>query len=843
MIKNITLFVFGTLLFSGLQAQGEFPWQGRVSEIKIDQTHGLPEFMRFYPDQAITAPEFFDFMRSSLQLRESDSFVFEKMEEDQLGYKHLKFQMTHQGYPIEGAVFKAHTLDGLVMSVNGDFYSMTHSPVSIISENSAFQQALNHIGATTYKWENPQEENWLQIKENDPAATYYPTGTMVYMKNQLGSTAEAYRLCYRFDIYASAPMSRQDVYVDVENGEVIFVHNMIHTIDDPGLAYTRYSGIRPIVADFNGNDYTLLENGRGAIVETYNMDNTTSYNQAIDFVDDDNFWDTLDLSQVVGGADAHWGAEMTFDYFMQVHGRSSFDGLGSPLRSYVNYGNGYQNAFWNGQEMTYGAGGGNNRPFSSLDVCGHEFTHGLTGNSSGLIYQDESGALNESFSDIFGAAIEFFARPDNANWMLGEDIGGIRSLSNPNSFMDPDTYHGSNWWFGAGDNGGVHTNSGVQNFWYYLLTDGGSGTNDNGDAYSVTGLGITKSSAIAFRNNTFYLTPSSTYEDARFYAIQSAIDLYGECSPEMIQTFNAWAAVGVGQPYTGNLQADFVSYDSSSCSTPFEVNFLNTSSSGITYLWDFGDGNTSNDVSPTHYYNSPGVYDVTLIAFGCSTTVDTIFSAAQVTIDNNLPCNINIPTNDSVVLTSCTGNLFDSGGGLNYLDNNRSKVVISPAAGGPVSLTFTTFNYAAGDYIAIYDGPEDPNNLIGNFFGTTSPGTIVTTTNQLTLVESTNNFNNREGFAASWSCVVANDVQANNNQLEVWPNPFLDQVKLRYEASTINDMKLQIVDLQGKLMFSRDFEDVELINDVLQLNSLASGVYFLRLSGKDVNKTVKIEKL
>ena len=841
-MRKLTLLALSVLMVSSLQAQGEYPWQGRVADVKMDETYNVPEFMRFYPDQAITAAEFFDFMKSSLQLRQGDSFEFEKMEEDQLGYKHLKFQLTHNGYPIEGGVFKAHTLNGKVESINGDLYRMTHNPTSVMEENAALQNALSHIGADVYKWEIPQEEAWLQNYRNNPSATYYPHGHLVYMMNKLGTTSDDFRLTYRFNVYAENPMSRQDVYVDAENGEVVFVHNLIHTIDQPGLAHTKYSGIVPIVADFDGNEYTLYETGRGAIVETYDMNMTTSYNLAIPFVDDDNYWDTLDIAQIVGGSDAHWGAELTYDYFNLVHGRNSFDGNGAPLTSYVNYSTGFQNAFWNGQVMTYGAGGGNSRPFSTLDVCGHEFTHGLTSNSSGLIYQDESGALNESFSDIFGAAIEFYGRPTYGNWLIGEEIGGIRSMSNPSAFQDPDTYHGSNWWYGAGDNGGVHTNSGVQNFWFYLMTEGGSGTNDNGDPYTVVALGIDKAAAIAFRNNTVYLNANSTYEDARFYAIQSAIDLYGECSNEMIQTFNAWAAVGVGQPFTGNLQADYITYDTSSCSFPFEVEFMNTSESGITYFWDFGDGSTSTDVSPTHVYTQQGIYDVKLIAYGCSTEVDSTTRVAQVTIDNTLPCNINIPLNDSVVLTACEGNLYDSGGGLDYLDNNFSKVTIAPAGGGPVTLNFLSFNYAPGDYIQIYDGPEDPNNLIGNFFGTNSPGTITSTTNQLLLIERTNNFNNREGFHATWSCIVANDEDLTTNTLEAWPNPFNDQVKVRYQSDAPAELQLEVMDVYGRVIFSQAQGTIDQIEQTLELGSLASGVYFLRLSGPQIEKTIKLKK-
>ena len=138
-------------------------------------------------------------------------------------------------------------------------------------------------------------------------------------------------------------------------------------------------------------------------------------------------------------------------------------------------------------------------------------------------------------------------------------------MSNPNSHGDPDTYMGTSWATGPGDSGGVHTNSGVQNFWYYLLTVGGSGTNDNSDTYSVTGQGWTKAGAIAFRNNTVYLTPSSQYADARFYSIEAAKDLYGACSPEVIATTNAWYAVGVGDEFTFGVTADFNESHSTFC--------------------------------------------------------------------------------------------------------------------------------------------------------------------------------------------------------------------------------------------------------------------------------------
>ena len=181
-----------------------------------------------------------------------------------------------------------------------------------------------------------------------------------------------------------------------------------------------------------------------------------------------------------------------------------------------------------------------------------DFTHGLTSNTANLIYSAESGALNESFSDIFGTCVENYATPADWDWLIGEDLSSspFRSMSDPNSHGDPDTYFGTNWAsLTGGDSGGVHTNSGVQNFWFYLLSEGGSGVNDNSDAYNVTGLGISTAAKIAFRSLTLYLIESSEFADARFYSIQAATDLYGACSPEVESTTNAWYAVGVGDPY------------------------------------------------------------------------------------------------------------------------------------------------------------------------------------------------------------------------------------------------------------------------------------------------------
>jgi len=214
--------------------------------------------------------------------------------------------------------------------------------------------------------------------------------------------------------------------------------------------------------------------------------------------------------------------------------------------------------------MTYGDGSGTYFDIlTSIDVAGHEIGHAVCSSTSNLAYQKESGAMNEAFSDIWGACIEYFAAPNKQRWLIGEDIErraghlSLRSMSNPKTELQPDTYGGTYWKTvsctptSTNDYCGVHTNSGVLNHWFYILTEGKTGTNDIGSSYSVTGIGIDKAAKIAFRTESVYLTANSTYANARTYGIQAATDLYGANSAEVIATTNAFYAVGVGAAYAG----------------------------------------------------------------------------------------------------------------------------------------------------------------------------------------------------------------------------------------------------------------------------------------------------
>lgn len=769
---RISLFIFAILFVSNSGTFAQEVFIGKAAEhyndkAKVYRTskHSkLPSYIAFKEGGQIDIDGWQAWIQSAFKLNANSGFELISTEKDHLQQVHYRYQQTLDGKAIEGAKWILHTKAGKIQSMNGLLYQDLTAGNIGVTEEAALEIAKNHIGANVYKWDLPIEENHLKRETGDLNATYFPHAELVYVSKEGEWTANTFTLAYKFNIYAHEPVSRHDIYVSTETGEIVFENEIFHTIDVSGTAQTAYSGSQNIIADSFGGSYRLRETGRGNGVNTYDMNEGTNYGNAVDFTDDDNIWDNANADLDEYATDAHWGAEMTYDYFWLQHGRNSIDGNGFALNSYVHYDNNYANAFWDGQRMTYGDGNGTSwNPLTALDIAGHEVSHGLTNFTANLVYQAESGALNESFSDIFGTSIENFARPTNWNWLIGEDIGSaLRSMSNPNAYGDPDTYFGTNWAsLTGGDNGGVHTNSGVQNFWYYLLVTGGTGSNDNGDNYNVNGIGFIEASEIAFRNLTVYLTDNSDFADARFYSIQSAVDLFGGCSPQVEATTNAWYAVGVGPEYVAGVVADMTNPLMLGCSAPFTTTFENNSSNGTTFEWDFGDGNTSTDVSPTHTYMNTGLYTVTLIADGGMCGIDTTVWTDLISVDPVNPCVIIMPeTGTGNTQTECAGTLYDSGGDAgNYGASESAYITIEPIGAATVNLDFISFDVEPGqsggcnyDFMEIYDGPSNASPLIGTYCNNNIPTNLTSTGDAITIHFSSDGGVEEAGFQIDWTC-------------------------------------------------------------------------------------------
>jgi len=661
----------------------------------------VPCYITFKDNYNLAPQMAFIELSDELSIRNEDTWKILRSEQDDIGYTHHRYQQYYKGIKVEQGEFIIHEKNNRTVSANGDFIdNIDLSIIPGVTRTAALNFALADINATTYKWQFAGEENWYKQIMNNPKATLYPKAELVIIRlNNNIATKEKQRLAWKFDIYTHDPNGRWFVYVDANTGDILDKVDRICEFVAPGIANTKYSGVQPIVSDSLGpNNFRLRDYSRGAPIATYDMNKGTSYGSAVDFTDDNNVWDSI-TNQDNAAYDAHHGAEKTWDYFNSVHGRNSYDNFGSPLISYIHYSNNYNNAFWNGSVMTYGDGNGSTfSPLTTIDICGHELTHGVTGNTSNLVYSYESGALNESFSDIFGTCIDFFAFPGSANWKLGEQCytpgtsgDALRHLDNPNAASDPDTYLGTFWWTSSGDNGGVHTNSGVQNFWFYLLSQGGTGTNDVGFNYNVSAIGMANARLIAYRNNAYYLTSGSVYADARRYSIIAAADIFGPCSNEMIQTNNAWNAVGVTGTFSGNPLATATNSGITCEGTTVNL----TSAGGVSFLWS-GPGAYSSTLQ------NPQLSEITSAQSGTYTVTVTDANACSGSVTTQVSLHTR-PTLSGVGISLCPA-------ATGMLD----PIAAAYGGGGPA---FTTANPAI---IAI------PDN---NSTGIQSPITIATPAN------------------------------------------------------------------------------------------------------------------
>lgn len=509
------------------------------------------DWIKFKPNIKIKAKDIFSNYNSLFGLRNSiDKMVLIKNETDKLNYLHLKYQQYYKDIPVEGAQYILHELNGKIETGNGKLITgLNIGTQPSISSNDAVNKALSFVNAEKYMWQDTETENLLKQIKNNPSATYYPKPELVIVDKKYGKDPSKYHLAYKMEVYATKPLQRLQIFVDAITGEIYHSIDILITTDKKGRASTLYNGTQSIMVDsVSASSYRLRETGRGKGIITLNSHNSTNHSAATDVTNTTLFFTTDKAAN-----EAHWSAEKTYDFYLQKFGRNSYDDAGAPLYSYVHFGTNYINASWDGTGMNYGDGGSGYGPFTAIDVCGHEITHAVSGATAGFVYQDEPGALSESFSDMFGTAIEFFA-DSLPNWTIGEDVGPqpFRSLSNPKLYQQPSTYHGQYWNFTISDNGGVHQNNSIGNYWFYMLSVGDTGTNDNGYQYMVNGIGMDNAEKIAYRTLTYYLTSNSQYLDAYYASLQAAKDLFGNCSVAEKQTALAWYATGVGYPISNN---------------------------------------------------------------------------------------------------------------------------------------------------------------------------------------------------------------------------------------------------------------------------------------------------
>ncbi|MBK8474349.1 MAG: hypothetical protein IPL33_20470 [Sphingobacteriales bacterium] len=310
-----------------------------------------------------------------------------KNEEQHEEIKYQKLQQYYKGIKVMYGEMAVSSKQDNLKSLNGHFVEINDlSTTPQLSEQAALEAVLDQIGATTYAWQDPIFEGMLKNERQDPAATNYPKAELVIIEKDLLGENPTPVLAYRFDIYTLNPLGRNEYYVDANHGEIVFTNPIMMHVQ--GTATTRYSGNRTIETQLSGGSHRLRDLSRGNGITTWNADNlntTDSYStSSLHFTDINNNWTDTEFNNVNkdnAALDAHWGAEMTYDYFLQRHSRNSIDNAGFALNNYVHLSNGgspWNNARWDGQRMQYGDGDGTIfSPLTSLDVVAHEIGHGF----------------------------------------------------------------------------------------------------------------------------------------------------------------------------------------------------------------------------------------------------------------------------------------------------------------------------------------------------------------------------------------------------------------------------------------------------------------------------------
>ena len=491
-------------------------------------------------------------------------------------YTHYKYQQTYKGVPVEGAGCIEHfdSKGNLIFTNAKHAINIRANTVPLYDESNVVNHLLSLLPTNNvYAWQDSLWELQRRIDLADSNATWFPKPTLMLavdeVKDMHGDIdGGRYKLVYKIPVIILSPIYISKIfYVDAITGQ-LFKENETH-IDLTGDVYGY--GNRNLDGKWRGGFINKWELDAEDNTHNIHTKKYTTWEEPWDEMPDtrknDINWGDTYLTET----STHYHVTNTWDYYRNTFGRMGMDGNGSEIRvktQFTGYANISQdNAFYDRlkvpRELVFG------KTYDDWDfgmepsIVAHEFTHGITDYTANLAYEFESGALNESFSDIFGVVIQAQTLDWGAtDWFIGNyiplPIDLTRSLGNPasrginwNGTFDtnnnpvyelgqPRVYQGSRWCACPieVDKGGVHINSGVQNNWFYALTSGISSQN-------ITGIGMTKATQITYLALTSNLMSSSQFYDSKNATIQAAIQLFGECSQEHRSTVDAWNYVGI----------------------------------------------------------------------------------------------------------------------------------------------------------------------------------------------------------------------------------------------------------------------------------------------------------
>ncbi|MBK6573408.1 MAG: M4 family metallopeptidase [Saprospiraceae bacterium] len=541
MANKLFFSCLSMFLFFGLEAQSSNtiiarnPTNGYLSSITVPQGDDIEQ------------KYFFQIFEKTLGLNQESTMKLSAETRDQYGMSHFRYKQYYKGYPVYGADYILH----------GKKDKIDHAQGLIIPEIDFNPLvAISSIEATKIA-HGKMSNGALANLHNDGHKSENSINQLVVINSLYPFAGGDMKLAYLVELHSYEPLEFKKFFIDAHTGEVIHEFNTLMTcFGEKGTMETLYHGSREVLTEKEGDNFVTkdLSRGKGIIVKSVN---------GKVYSDSDNIWEAGSVEQKNGAFDLFWGAQSTYDFYKSKLSRASVDGNDMQINAILLDSGAYNNAFWDGTIRTINFGLGDNKTFktfTALDVVGHELTHGVTQFSAGLEYLYESGAMNEAFSDIFGKSVEYYYDQQSFNWLIGGKVtvnpnSALRSMEDPNRFSNPKLYKGRFWVTGSSDNGGVHSNSGVLNYWFYLLSNGGTGKNELNKDFAVEKMGFDTSIIVAYNLLTNYLTPTSTYLEAKEACMKMVASWWGICSPAYNNVAEAWKAVGLGNsPLDNDLQ-------------------------------------------------------------------------------------------------------------------------------------------------------------------------------------------------------------------------------------------------------------------------------------------------
>lgn len=524
------------LLISGIIICFHVSGQFSTPNLAVKHISGSnQEWIQIPSSTSINSKTFFEEYGEQLGLNEKSQMQLVRVEHNANNWNHLRYQQYYDGIKIQGSEYILHEHNNELISANGRIEAnLEINTQAAINPVDAINIALKNDHSKKYIWEVEPEHK--------------PQAELIIIDESYPDRSGNLVLAYKVELFSLNPIQKTRYFINAHTGDVILSYNaLISCFGGPGAAQTLYTGTQNIETEESNGEHILHDVTRGEGI-------TTQSSKGTQYTDSDNFWEEASFTQKVGALDAHYGAQKTFDFYKNSFNRDGINGNNGRILLKIIDTTKYVNAFWETatQSTNFGIGDGvDTGPLTTLDVVGHEMTHGVTEHTCGLEYLFEAGAMNEGLSDIFGKSIEHKYDSANYDWLIGSKFffkpdTAFRSMSDPNRFKNPRYYKGKNWNTGSGDNGGVHTNSGVLNHWFYLLVTGQSGTNEAGKTFDVKAMGFDATTQLIYQMMTDYLISTSYYHDAKEASLQVAENIYGKCSAEYMNIAEAWKAVGVG---------------------------------------------------------------------------------------------------------------------------------------------------------------------------------------------------------------------------------------------------------------------------------------------------------